>query len=85
MAALTLAMFGTLALGFLVGREYDRGIKRIQKNRELRRRELEKKRLAHEARMEDARVQQELEAERRKNAFISSIYYRNPNCKGAVD
>lgn len=84
MAALTLAMIGTLALGFMAGREYDRGIKRIQKNRELRRRELEKKRLAHEARMEDARVQKELEAERRKNEFIASIYHRNPNCKGVM-
>lgn len=85
MAALTLAMIGTLALGFMAGREYDRGIKRIQKNRELRRREQEKKRLMHEAKMEDARVQKELEAERRKNEFIASIYHRNPNCKGAVD
>jgi len=85
MAALTLAMIGTLALGFMAGREYDRGIKRVQKNRELRRREQEKKRLMQEAKMEDARVQKELEAERRKNEFIASIYYRNPNCKGAVD
>ena len=84
MAALTLAMIGTLALGFMAGREYDRGIKRIQKNRELRRREQEKKRLMHEAKMEDARVQKELEAERRKNEFIASIYHRNPNCKGVM-
>lgn len=81
MAALTLALFGTLALGFMAGREYDRGIKRVQKNRELRRREQEKKRLMHEAKMEDARVQQELEAERKKSEFIASIYSRNPNCK----
>jgi len=84
MAALTLAMIGTLALGFMAGREYDRGIKRVQKNRELRRREQEKKRLMHEAKMEDARVQKELEAERRKNEFIASIYHRNPNCKGVM-
>lgn len=84
MAALALAMIGTLALGFLVGREYDRGIKRIQRNRELQRAEREKQRLAFEARKEEARLQREQEAELQKKKYMDSIYHRNPNCKGAI-
>lgn len=84
MVALTLAMVGTLCVGFLAGREFDRGLKRVQRNRELRRREQEKKRIAYKAKMEDARLQREQEDERRKNEFISSIYHRNPNCKGVM-
>lgn len=84
MAALALAMIGTLALGFLVGREYDRGIKRIQRNRELQRAEREKQRLAFEARKREARLQREQEAELQKKKYMDSIYHRNPNCKGAI-
>lgn len=84
MAALTLALFGTLAIGFLAGREFDRGIKRVQRNRELQRAEQEKQRLAFEARKREARLQREQEAERLKKEFIASIYDRNPNCKGAM-
>lgn len=81
MAALTLALFGSLAVGFLAGREYDRGIKRVQRNRRLRMEEQKKKRLAYEAKCESARIQREQEAERKKSEFIASIYSRNPNCK----
>ena len=85
MAALTLALFGTLAVGLLAGREFDRGIKRVQRNRELQRREQEKARLAREARMREARLQREQEAELQKKKYMDSILHRNPNCKGAVD
>lgn len=84
MAALTLALFGTLAVGFLAGREFDRGIKRVQRNRELQRREQEKARLAREARMREARLQREQEAELQKKKYMDSILHRNPNCKGAI-
>jgi hypothetical protein len=84
MAALTLALFGTLAVGFLAGREFDRGIKRVQRNRELQRREREKARLAREARMREARLQREQEAELQKKKYMDSILHRNPNCKGAI-
>lgn len=83
MAALALAMIGTLAIGFLAGREFDRGIKRVQRNRELQRAEHEKQRLAFEARKREARLQREQEAELQKKKYMDSIYHRNPNCKGA--
>ena len=74
MAALTVAMMLTTVVGFLAGREYDRGIKRINENRRLRRAKEEKAR-------NDARIRQEQETERQKNEFIYSVYYGASNIK----
>lgn len=43
MTAMVLAMIGTLAIGFMAGREYDRGIKRVKANQRRRREEAERR------------------------------------------
>ena len=73
------ALGASLVAGFTIGREWDRGIKRVRHNRRLRIQEAEreKARLAHQ--MESARIQRELEAEQHKKMFVNSIY-QNADC-----
>ena len=72
MTALVLAMIGTLAIGFMAGREYDRGIKRVKANQRRRREEAEKKRA-------DA-LQRRMAAENaRKNDYMFNVTWNCPN------
>lgn len=71
MAALILAMIGTLALGFMAGREYDRGIKRVKANQRRRREEAERRRA-------DALQRKRAAEDARKNEYMYSIQFDGP-------
>lgn len=75
MAIMTAALMLTAVAGFLAGKEYDRSIKRINYNRRLRREKAQEE-------MKNARIQRQLETERKKNSFVYSVYYNAPDCKG---
>ena len=75
------ALGASLVAGFTIGREWDRGIKRVQHNRMLRAQEEEEKAALEAKKKEDARIQRELEAEHHKKMFINSIYQNAESIK----
>ena len=71
MLGLTITLFMTGITCFFIGREYDRLIRRVNYNRQLRREQEDKIRRRNEA----ARIQDE---ERAKHDFIYNVKYSAP-------
>ena len=72
MTAMVLAMIGTLAIGFMAGREYDRGIKRVKANQRRRQEEILRKRRA-------AQFERQAAEDKRKFDYMYSIQFDGPN------
>lgn len=71
MITMTIAMFLTAVLGFLIGREWDRCIKRYNDNIRRRREEAQRN-------MEAAKADRAKKAKEKSDKFVAYTFYNSP-------